>query len=77
MRMTSMARTRLLRLLILPALLLPASRASEVKKPPNFILISPTTWPGTNCGAFGNRAIRTPNLDAPLARGGMRSIAPT
>lgn len=62
---------RLLRLLILPALLLPASRASEVKKPPNFILILADDMAWDDCGAFGNRAIRTPNLDA-LARGGMR-----
>ncbi|SIO66093.1 Arylsulfatase A [Singulisphaera sp. GP187] len=66
MRMISLAGL----LLVLPHLMMPA-RASEAKKPPNFILILADDMAWDDCGAFGNQAIRTPNIDA-LARDGMR-----
>src|SRR3954465_10589528 len=66
MRMNSLAGL----LLVVPPLMMPAG-ASEARKPPNFILILADDMAWDDCGAFGNQAIRTPNIDA-LARDGMR-----
>ncbi|WP_081578292.1 sulfatase family protein [Singulisphaera acidiphila] len=66
MRMISLAGL----LFVLPPLLMPAS-GSEAKKPPNFLLILADDMAWDDCGAYGNKGIRTPHIDA-LAREGMR-----
>jgi len=54
-------------LLLSLAAFAPADRAP----PPNVVLLIADDLGADDCGPFGNRAVRTPNLDR-LARGGMR-----
>ena len=44
---------------------------ADTAPPPNVVLLIADDLGADDCGPFGNRAVRTPNLDR-LARGGMR-----
>lgn len=50
---------------------LAAFAPSDRAPPPNVVLLIADDLGADDCGPFGNRAVRTPNLDR-LARGGMR-----
>jgi N-sulfoglucosamine sulfohydrolase len=65
-----MARTSWLTVLSV-AILMASSRADEVAKRPNIILMIADDMAWDDCGANGNSHVRTPNIDA-LAHGGMR-----
>jgi N-sulfoglucosamine sulfohydrolase len=52
-------------------LLVPSANAADGPKRPNVVFIIADDMASDDCGAFGNRNIRTPNIDR-LAREGMR-----
>ncbi len=61
---------RLLLLTILPLCLVSSAKA-DTKAPPNFVIIYADDMGYGDLGCYGNRTIRTPNLDR-MAREGMR-----